>query len=55
MSWRKNALSYLLWAAYTVMTGLAMAGMGNIFCDEMGLPSFCGALFAVVLTVASGV
>lgn len=54
MSWRKNALSYLLWAAYTVMTGLAMAGMGNIFCDEMGLPSFCGALFAVVLTVASG-
>ena len=54
MSWRKNVLSYLLWTVYTIMVGIALAGIGNIFCDDMRLPAFCGALFAVFLAAALG-
>lgn len=54
MSWRKNVLSYLLWTVYTIMVGIALAGVGNIFCDDMRLPAFCGALFAVFLAAALG-
>lgn len=54
MSWRKNVFSYLMWAVYTIMAGTAMIGIGNIFCDDMRLPAYCGAVSAVLLTAAAG-
>lgn len=54
MSWKKNVFSYLLWAVYTIMTGTAMVGIGNVLCGDMHLPSCCGVLAAAILTAASG-
>lgn len=31
-----------------------MVGIGNIFCGDRNLPSYCGAVFAVILTAALG-
>ncbi len=53
MSWKKNVFSYLLWAFYTVMVGTCMAGIGNVFCGD-DLPSYCGAVSAVILIAALG-
>lgn len=54
MSWRKNVFSYLLWAFYTIIVGTLMVGIGNIFCGDRDLPSYSGAVFAVILTAALG-
>lgn len=54
MSWRKSVFSCLSWAVYTIMAGTVLAGIGNIFCSDMHLPSYCGAVFAAVLAAALG-
>lgn len=46
--------SGLLWFVYTIMTGIALVGTGNVFCGNIHLPSYCGAVFAVVLAAALG-
>lgn len=54
MSWKKNAFSYVIWFLYTVMTGLVLVGLADLFCSERGLPFYLGVAFVVLYAMAAG-
>lgn len=54
MSWRKNGFGYLMWFLYTLLTGIALAGLGGVLCARAGGETYWGILFAAVVLAAAG-
>lgn len=45
MSWKKNAFSCLMWAAYLLIVGTAMVFTGRVICDSFGM----GGYFEIII------
>lgn len=54
MSWKKNAVSYVTWFIYTVITGLALLALGTEICGRAGLSEYMGIGLALGYTAAAG-
>lgn len=54
MSWRKNAISYLIWFVYTAAAGSALISLCTAFCAEAGAAKYWGLAAAVLCIGAAG-
>jgi len=48
MSWKKNAISYLLWLVYMLMICGELVGLASILCTRKGLSAYWGTLAAAL-------
>lgn len=56
MSWKKNAISYLIWFVYTIMTGTALLALAREVRAIAGLPDYMGIpIAAAYVAVAGGI
>ena len=54
MSWSKNVFCYVMWFLYTLLTGIALAGVGGVLCGRAGVQTYWGILFAILILAVTG-
>ncbi len=54
MSWKKTAISYLIWLVYTIMTGTALLALGVRVCRAAGMKDYLGILAAAAYVAIAG-
>ncbi len=54
MSWKKNAISYLIWSLYTIMTGTMLLALATEVCTIAGIERYMGIPIAVACVAVAG-
>lgn len=55
MSWKKNAISYLIWFLYTIMTGTVLLALATEAGKAAGLEDYTGILIMAASVAVAGV
>ena len=54
MSWKKNAIRYLIWSLYTIMTGTMLLALATEVCTIAGIERYMGIPIAVACVAVAG-